>query len=462
MEAERPGANRYATIRARITATACIVVTLGLVFASLLLLVLLRRALENNVEGAARARAHDIAALVRDSDVLAVLPVPGGKEAMVQVIDRRGKVLAASANLETNQAISGLRPTFGRTRSRTYNNLPIKDEANDSFRVLALGVQGRHGPLTVFVAISLEQVEESVATVRYLLLIGVPFLVALAGVTTWRVVGRALRPVDAICRQVAYITERDLSRRVPELPTDDEIGRLARAMNQMLDRLEGFSTRQHKFVADASHELQSPLASSLADLESSLAQPSATDWPETATGLMIDNQRMSRLVQDLLFLATADHSVGAAPRVLVDLDDLVRSQAARIRSGDGVRVDCSRIQPVEARVSMEEFARVVRNLLENGIRFAHTRVTVSLHAENEMAVLAFEDDGPGVPAAERETIFERFARLDNSRSRATGGTGLGLAIARQIVERHGGTIEVGGAPGGGARFVVRIPRDTAM
>ena len=115
MEAERRGVNRYATIRARITAAACIVVTLGLVFASLLLLVLLRRALENNVEGAARARAHDIAALVRDSDVLAVLPVPGGKEAMVQVIDRRGKVLAASANLETNQAISGLRPTQGRS-----------------------------------------------------------------------------------------------------------------------------------------------------------------------------------------------------------------------------------------------------------------------------------------------------------------------------------------------------------
>lgn len=428
----------------------------GLLVAAVLLLVVLRRTLENNVEGAAHVRANDVAALVRETNVPAVLPGPEGKEALVQVIDQNGRILAASANFEAEGPITDLRPSSGQTRSRTYRDLPIKDEQGDRFRVLALGVAGRRGPIIVYVAISLEQVEESVATVRNLLFVGVPALIALVAVTSWFIVGRALRPVDAIRQQVADISARDLGLRVPEPHSDDEIGRLARGMNQMLDRLQFFADRQRSFIADASHELQSPLASSLADLEVALAHPDSINWRETANGLVADNRRMTRLVQDLLFLAKADSPTMSVRRGPVDLDDIVLSEVARVRVRTSLEFDVSGVSPVEARANGDQLERVVRNILDNALRYARARIKLELRRDDATATLIISDDGPGIDASDGDRIFERFARLDDSRSRETGGTGLGLAIARQIIESHAGTIVLEPVAEG-ARFVVRLP-----
>jgi signal transduction histidine kinase len=166
---------------------------------------------------------------------------------------------------------------------------------------------------------------------------------------------------------------------------------------------------------------------------------------------------MSRLVADLLFLAQADDGAHAPRTVLVDLDDVVVGEAARHRSVGSVRLDTSGVAPVEVRGDPDQLARVVRNLLDNAERHATRTISVTLAPEGGDAVLAVTDDGPGVPAGAEEQIFERFTRVDRSRSRDSGGTGLGLAIAKEIVEAHHGTIELD-RTARGARFVVRLPR----
>ncbi|MGD9704164.1 MAG: sensor histidine kinase [Acidimicrobiia bacterium] len=450
---------QLSTIRARTTAAACAVVACALVVGMLLVLFVLRRALEDNVEDAARVRAREVAGLVQSGELPATLAVPVADEAVVQVVDGGGAVIAASANVIGSAPISDLRPEPGRTEVRDADRLPIEDEAGDPFRIVAFGAEGVSESITVYVAASLEPVNESVAAVRTILLIGLPVLLVIVAGTSWYVVGRALRPVDAIRQEVQDISARDLGRRVPLPRTDDEIGRLASGMNEMLDRLEFSSERQRRFVADASHELQSPLASSLAQLEVALAHPDATEWPDTASALVEDNRRMTKLVQDLLFLARSDGATADHVRAAIDLDDVVRAEVTRLRPRASVVVDGTAVSPVEVRADADQIARVVRNLLENANRYARTRIAVELAERDDAAILVVADDGPGVPAEDRERVFERFTRLDDSRSRETGGVGLGLAIAREIVELRGGSIAIESVAGGGARFVVRLPVD---
>jgi signal transduction histidine kinase len=441
------------SIRARTTLAATVVVAAALLLGGLLVTLVLRQNLIDHRDGAARRRAQDVGALVGQGSLPPILASAGEEDAAVQVIDARGRVLSATENLRG--APSLVLERAGPGRARTVSGLPIEDEQDDDFRVVSVTVTGPGGRATVHVAESLEPVDETVATVRGALLAAFPVLILLVAATTWAVVGRTLRPVDAIRSQMAEISASDLSRRVPSPGTDDEIGRLADTMNAMLDRLEDFADRQRRFVADASHELQSPLATTLADLEVALADPGRVDWQATASGVAGDAQRMTKLVQDLLFLARVDDREVAVPRTLIDLDDVVHDEVARFRDRAPVAVEVD-VAPAEVRGSSDQLARVVRNLLDNAGRYARSRIGVELGAHDGTVVLTVDDDGPGVPAGEEQRVFERFARLDESRSRETGGTGLGLAIAREIVEHHDGTIAVE-SNGPGARFVVRLP-----
>jgi signal transduction histidine kinase len=270
------------------------------------------------------------------------------------------------------------------------------------------------------------------------------------------VVGRTLRPVDAIRAEVADISERSLDRRVPVPRTDDEISRLAATMNTMLDRLHTAAERQRRFVADASHELQTPLASVRTDLEVALAHPANTDWQDTAVDLLTANRRMERLVRDLLFLARSDERTARPPARPVDLDDIVLSEAVRMRAAGHVHFDTSAVSAAAVNGRRDELTRAVRNLLDNAGRYARSLVTVALASDDGRVTLVVQDDGPGVPPGDRERVFRRFTRLDDDRSRETGGTGLGLAIAMEIIDAHGGAINVEDAAGG-ARFVIRLP-----
>jgi signal transduction histidine kinase len=256
--------------------------------------------------------------------------------------------------------------------------------------------------------------------------------------------------------EVAEITARDLSRRVVEPVAEDEIGRLARTMNGMLDRLQAAADRQRRFVADASHELQSPLASARAQLEVGLATGADTDWPDTVEGVLGEHDRMERLVQDLLFVASADEVAGAPRRERVDLDDLVLEEARSLRTRGRVEVDLSRVSGGQVLGDAHQLGRVVRNLLDNAERHAHSRVVVELRTHGDAVELTVADDGEGIRPEDRARVFERFTRIDAGRARSAGGTGLGLAIAKTVVEAHGGTIAV--VDGDGARFAVRLPR----
>ena len=435
---------------------AIVVVAVAMVLGSVLLVVVLRRTLVGSVDDTARRRAHDVAALIRQDALPKLISATGQETAVVQVIDSHGRVLASTANLVGRDPILSDRPAGSKTEVRTVTRLPVVDEEDDEFRVASLLVSVDREVVTVHAAESLERVDESVGVVRNGLVVGSPLLLGVVGVTSWLIVGRALRPVEDIREQVAEISASDLGRRVPDPATEDEIGRLARTMNEMLERLEAFTDRQRRFVADASHELQSPLATSLADLEVALADPERTNWPDTAAGVAADAQRMTRLVQDLLFLARADDPAALVPPTLLDLDDVVLEEISRFRARSRMTVDASGVMPAEVRGNSEQLARVVRNLLDNAGRYARSRVTVEVSRDDDAVVLAVTDDGPGVPAQDHHRVFERFTRLDESRDRATGGAGLGLAIASEIVQHHGGSIALE-SNGSGARFVVRLP-----
>lgn len=447
---------RLGTVRARTTVAACGVVAIALMAGALGLVVVLRHSLVANIDAAAGARAADIAAQAAQGPLPPALAVRGGEEALVQVVDAGGRVVASSPNLEGQEPISRLQPTGTGSTARTLNDVPVGDN-HEEFRVVALVAPSPSGPLTIYVAYSLDVVEESIAAVRGILLGGLPVLLFVVGLTAWIVVGRALRPVEAIRAEVADISAHALSRRVPEPSVEDEVGRLARTMNAMLDRLESALERQRRFVGDASHELQSPLAASRTELEVALAHPERADWPKAAEGLLEENERMARLVQDLLFLARADEGrARARPTSAVDLDDVVIAEAHRARNRSAVPIDTTAVSPAEVQGRADELGRVVRNLLENAQRHAATKVTVAVAASESYVELSVADDGPGIPEHERERIFDRFTRLDDARSREIGGSGLGLAIAKEVVLGQRGQIWVEGG-GSGARFVVRFP-----
>ena len=446
------------SIRARLTAAACLVVAGALLVGAFVILTVLRQTLDENLDDAAVQRAKDVATQVRAGSLEEIIPVHGDEDAFVEVRDASGAAIAHSSNLHQPTPVATFRPEDDDPEIRTQK-IPVKGEEDD-FRIVALNARGeKYGAVTIYVVASLDRAKETATAVRNLLRWGVPVLVVLVGAIAWFVVGRALRPVEAMRAEVAEISARDLGRRVPEPKAQDEIGRLARTMNDMLDRLQDSAERERRFVADAAHELQSPLASSLADLEIALAHPESTQWEDTARAVVADNERMTRLVGDLLFLAQSDHGAPPARRVLVDLDDVVREEVARLRPPEGLRVDLTGVRPAEVRGDADQLARVVRNLLENASRYARSAITVTVGSNGTGTTeLAVADDGPGVPADQRDRIFERFARVDDSRSRATGGTGLGLAIAREIVENHRGTIDVDSAATG-ARFVVHLPAE---
>ena len=314
-------------------------------------------------------------------------------------------------------------------------------------------VETAQGTVTLVAENSLNAVDSTVASITSALVLGVPILVALLAALTWWLTGRALKPVEAIRAEAAAITGSTIHRRVPEPSTHDEVGRLARTMNSMLDRLEETSLRQRRFVSDASHELRSPVAVIRAQLEVALRRGDDADWPTVATRVLAEDERLEQAVSELVELARTEEGAGTPP-VAVDLDEIVLEETIRTRP---VPIDTSRVLAGRVLGTRPQFSRVVANLLDNACRHAQEHVAVSLVPDGDFVVLIVDDDGPGIALEDRERVFERFTRLDEGRSRDAGGVGLGLAMVRAIVERSGGTVVVADTSLGGARFVVRLP-----
>lgn len=324
-------------------------------------------------------------------------------------------------------------------------------------KAAALGVDA-DATLRVYVVVLPHTAEAITGTTdRLLLRAGLVGLVLIAAVTYFAV-RTALRPVEAIRALTASVTASDPRERVTVPATGHEITALATTINTTLQRLDNAAARQRRFVADAAHELRSPLTTLLASLEVALAYPERTDWPATADTAARQTRRLQALAEDLLLLARLDTDTPTAGPETVDLTALASRLTEQHPAGEGPLIlSCDSTAPAHVRGNPGEYERLLRNLVDNAARHAAQRVQVTVRNEGAWVVLTVHDDGPGVPAEDAERVFERFVRLDDARSRDHGGTGLGLAIARDLAHRHQGTLTL--APRTlGACFRLRLPR----
>ncbi|KOT87722.1 histidine kinase [Streptomyces sp. NRRL F-5755] len=450
---------------------ASLVVAVALVAAGTALLLVLKNNLVGQADLQAENAAREVATQIATGKPYGKLDLPDGDDRPVVVLSEDGRVLAAGEDVRAvdGKAVTAQQtPPTGQPRDsddddddREIKPGEVEDKARHTGGTATVGhrtadyrfatveakdTQGAKAVVRAGAPLAAER--EAVGSVRTAMLIGLPCLLLVVAGVTWLVTRRALRPVEGIRREMAAITaSTDLSRRVPEPGSRDEIDRLARTTNETLGALQESVERQRRFVADASHELRSPIASLRTQLEVGIAHPELLDTP----GAVEDAVRLQNLAADLLLLARLD--AGERPAdARIDLAALVREEVSQ-RVGDRIAVEVGELAGVEVAGSRGQLGRVLGNLLDNAQRHARESVRASVAREGEWAVLRVEDDGPGVPPEERERIFERFVRLDDARSRDDGGAGLGLAIARDVAERHGGTLTVRT----GSVFELRLP-----
>jgi signal transduction histidine kinase len=437
------------SVRARTTLAATVVTGVALAAGSVALLATLHTSLLHGDDALSRSRLRDLIALAEAGDLPRTIDAGDG---VAQVVDGTGRVRAASTNIRSKPALTSFRPP--QSHPVVLEVVGPDDDEQEHYRLWAQRAGTPLGELTVLSGSSTESVTEAGAVARRTLVTGLPVMVAVLALAMWLLVGRALRPVEAIRVEVAELTERRLDRRVPDPHTDDEIGRLARTMNAMLDRLEEASRRQRAFVADASHDLQSPLAAIRAEVETQLADE-APCGPAPAVRILAETRQMEALVQNLLYLARIDGGVvaGHSP---VDLDDVVLEEVSRLQDSTPVRLGTEAVSGAPVLGNRADLGRAVRNLLENAVRHARSVVDLRLSAVDGVVRLDIADDGPGVAPTDRERIFDRFYKADAARERGVAGSGLGLPIARAIAEAHGGVLELADGDGG-ARFVLRLP-----
>ncbi|QYG13285.1 HAMP domain-containing histidine kinase [Microbacterium sp. PAMC22086] len=427
-------------MRGRTTLGATVVVAVALLIGAFSFYGVLSASIHGSTERAAEQRLEELTERAGG---------PGGKDIdalddeILQIIGADGSVRAASEDA---------REKLGSTP------LPVDDDPQtttvDGETVLVVS-EDIERDQTLVLAVSMEDDAETLATVATLLAIALPLLLLLVAVTTWSVVGRALRPVELIREEVDGITAERLHQRVPVPETADEIAALATTMNGMLDRLDAAATAQRRFVSDASHELRSPLATIRQHAELAQAHPDVTSIGELAEVVSEEGLRLQGIVESLLLLARLDEGASTHDEA-VDLDDIALGEVRRLRAA-GIDVDGSGIHAARVHGDPRLLGQLVRNLADNAVRHSRGRVAIGVTPSDGYVFVTIEDDGTGVPAEERERIFERFVRLDEARSRDAGGSGLGLAIARGIAASGHGTLTVDDSRWGGARFVLTLP-----
>ncbi len=441
------------TVRFRVTALAMLAVVAVLVVTGIVLVGSQRRTLTSNIDEGL-VQGSDSLERALAAGVPSFLGGFGDDDTVAQVVSADGRVLASTANVAGRGPIAEL-PAHSAPGISSARNLP-HDQAE--FRVLRRRVDTPQGPMVILVASTLGDVEESANALATSLTLAVPAVAGLLGALVWWLVGRTLLPVETIRAEVARIGGSDLHRRVPESGTGDEIDRLAVTMNSMLDRTEKAAIRQQRFVADASHELRSPLTRIRAELEVDINAVDRADLLATHHSVMEEAVALQGLVEDLLHLARSDAGTAPARLQPVDLDDIVLAHARVLRVRGRVEVDTTAVGAARVRGDPQQLHRAVGNLAENAARHATSKVTFSTVEHDGIAVVTVSDDGPGIPDSARELVFDRFARLDDARSTASGGAGLGLAITRDIVARHGGTVLVDPLHHPGTRIVLTLPR----
>jgi signal transduction histidine kinase len=437
--------------------TTTVGLAVALVAGALVLRGTLQASLTRAVDGTARQGGQEVAALINSNEPLPdPVPVVAGT-LTVQVLGPDGRIADASPGADR---LVPLLPAAQAAALARNGHVVLLDGRPFGIpylmRVVAVPAGGRE---IVLSAASYTQVSESMTALGRALLVGTPVLLLLLAGVTWLVVGSTLRPIAALRRGAQMVTATGKARELPVPEARDEVRTLAITLNDMLARLDAAQRRQRGLVSDTAHELRSPIASIRAQLEVALDHPGQQDWNQTGRDVLADTLRLSRLAEDLLVLARLDeHPPRAGAGRPVDLAALVNEEAAR-SSGARVPVTARATGPCVVTGEAESMRRMLRNLIDNALRYAKSGVEVAARREAGEAVLTVSDDGPGIPPADRERAFGRFVRLDDARSRdetETGGAGLGLAIVRAIARTHGGSAYLEGATPG-LSAVVRLP-----
>ena len=442
---------RRVGVRLGATLVAASVVAVALTAGAVLFWLTVRASLYDGLQAGAEQDAAAVASQLEESGTNSIGEVDElDDDRLVQVVDPDGAVVAASEGAPTS---------------------PVARADEDSAEVRLDGVtyvtavEDIDGGSYVVAGRSAEPAEATLATVGVLLVVAVPALVGLVALTAWLGVGRALAPVERMRRQVDLVTAATLAGRVDEPDTGDEIARLARTLNDMLDRLDAAQEQQRRFISDASHELKSPLAAIRQYAEVARDHPDRVSGRELGDVVLEEGDRLDRLVQGMLVLAQVDEGVLRVDAVDVDLDDLLFEETRRIReTGMLLAIDTSGVSAVRVHGDPGLLRQLVRNLVNNAVRHARHRVELSLctvaveaSGPGVVAELRVGDDGDGIPEGERERVFERFVRLDAARARDTGGSGLGLSIVQGIAAAHAGSVRVDESASGGACLVVTLP-----
>ncbi|GGB31304.1 two-component sensor histidine kinase [Flexivirga endophytica] len=445
---------RSRSLRARLVALTAVAVIVPLLIGIFVLATLLQRSLTGSLTSRVKQQTDIVAITVRDNGPQSIRLADTDRPMKAVVLSANGKIVAAQPR-DVTLPLSGDRPetSHKRVQNAQYWWRPGDVEAP---LVVSRSVQTRSGRYVVQVSSSQQPQHEAISTVVKILLLGTPLLALLAAALAWLVAGRSLAPVDRMRSEVDAIEAGHLDARVVVPGQDDEISALARTLNRMLDRLESSQERQQRFVADASHELRSPLATLQAATDLTSADPGG-EWPAVESTVRAELGRMNALIGDLLLLARIEEDRASSPTTDVDLDDIAQAEVSRWRSDTNVVVRYAGT-PARARVLESSVERIVRNLVDNGIRHADGQVLVTTSRDSDgSAVLTVDDDGAGIDPGDRERVFDRFVRLDEGRSRGEGGFGLGLAIVRELARSTEGDVRVESAPLGGARFVVTLP-----
>jgi heavy metal sensor kinase len=399
----------------------------------------------------------------RDVSDASLVGLPRG-EAGAQLLSADGAVQESSGDVISRRGLVSGDSLVAAFSGQSVRRTVIIGPDAEAFRILAIRLPGTACRAVVVVATSLDQVEHSVHQLVMLLLVAGPAMVAVAAGGGWWLAGRGLAPVARMTREAQDVAVDNLSDRIDVPRTTDELQRLAVTLNTMLDRLHRGLEEKRRFVSDASHELRTPLSVMRSEIDVALLRqdldPSARDALES---IREEAERMSAIVENLLTLARIDEGELRLLREPVDLRDISTAAVASLTPlarTKGVRVEVTgdRARAIADRARLEQ---VMRNLISNAVKFSPSggRVSVSSWSTGGEVGCTVRDDGPGIPSEALPTIFERFVRADAARHDPDGGSGLGLAISREIVNAHGGRIQVDSRSGRGSSFWFTLSRD---
>ena len=447
---------RRRSLRARVTLASTAGLALALAAAAVLLSSALRVSLIRSLDNSARQGAREVAALSDAHRLPDPVPVVPGT-ITVQVLDPAGRIVNVSP--DADRLVPLLPPAVAAANARDGRAVFLNGRPFGLPDTVRVATAATTGGGTVIAAVAYNQVGESLATLTRALLIGTPLLLALLAAASWLIAGSTLRPVTELRRGAQDVTRTGRPRALPVPEARDEVRNLALTLNDMLSRLGAAQERQRGLISDTAHELRSPIASIRAQLEVALDHPDSQDWRQTAGDVLADTLRLARLAEDLLALARLDERDPRRPaQRRVDLAALVREEVGRYADAR-VPVRLAGTGPAEVTGDADGLHRMLRNLIDNATRYARSQVAVSVGTSGRNARLSVTDDGPGIPAADRERAFGRFARLEAARSRDgddAGGAGLGLAIVRATAQAHGGSAWLEDAAPG-LRAVVLLP-----